>query len=336
MSRPASDAFWADQVDVNVATAMLFKMYRIRMIEQAIADRYAEQEMRCPVHLSIGQECVPVAVSAHLKPSDLVVSAHRSHAHYLAKGGDLKAMVAELYGKVTGCARGRGGSMHLVDPKAGLVAAVPIVGSAIPIGVGVAWGKKLQKCDDLVVVYLGDGATEEGVFFESIDYALLHRLRVLFVVENNYYSVYTHLRDRQSDRRKISQIARGHGLESFTGDGNDAYEAFNLVASAIRLIHEDERPVLLEFSTYRKLEHCGPNSDDHLNYRDTEELQKWFAKDPIEQLERRLTATGVLTRSAIELELERVAEEVGHAFDFASSSPFPSQEELLRDVYAPR
>lgn len=323
-----------DQLEADVAVSMLLQMYRIRMVERAIADRYAEQEIRCPVHLSVGQECVPVAVSAHLKPSDLAVSAHRSHAHYLAKGGDLKAMFAELYGKATGCARGRGGSMHLVDPDAGLVAAVPIVGSAIPIGVGVAWGRKLQGSDDIVVVYLGDGATEEGVFFESIDFALLHRLRVLFVVENNFYSVFTHIRDRQSERRDISQVARGHGIEAFGGDGNDAKEVFDLAMAAVRLVREDERPVLLEFNTYRWLEHCGPNSDDHLNYRDNKELQEWLAKDPIEQLEAKLLARGLLTRSSIDAELERVAEEIEDAFVFASSSPFPSPEELLNDVYA--
>lgn len=334
MSLPASESFSTDQVEADLAIAMLFQMYRIRMIERAIADRYAEQEIRCPVHLSIGQECVPVAVSAHLRPSDLVVSAHRSHAHYLAKGGDLKSMLAELYGKATGCARGRGGSMHLVDPAAGLIAAVPIVGSAIPIGVGVAWGRKLQGFDDLVVVYLGDGATEEGVFFESLDFALLHRLRVLFVVENNFYSVYTHIRDRQSDLRSISQVARGHGLKSLVGDGNDADQVFSLAEDAVRLVREDERPVLMELNTYRRLEHCGPNSDDHLNYRDDRELREWLAKDPIEQLEGRLLAKGVLTRSSIEEELRRVAKEIEEGFVFARDSPFPGQDELLADVYA--
>ena len=167
------------------------EMLRIRLIEEAIANEYSNQEMRCPIHLSIGQEAIAVGVSALLSKHDLALSAHRSHAHYLAKGGDLKLMLSELYGKETGCAKGKGGSMHLFDLKAGLIAAVPIVGSTIPIGVGVAWQKVRKNIPGIVVIYFGDGASEEGVFSESLDFASLKNLPVLFVCENNLYSVYS-------------------------------------------------------------------------------------------------------------------------------------------------
>lgn len=318
----------------QLANKMLREMYRIRMIEQTIARHYKEQEMRCPVHLSIGQECVPVAVSAVLRKSDLAVSAHRSHAHYLAKGGDLKSLIAELHGRVTGCARGRGGSMHLIDPGAGLVAAVPIVGSAIPMGVGVAWGKKLQGDDCVVVVYLGDGATEEGVFSESLDFATLHGLRVLFIVENNYYSVYTHLRARQSPLRTITGMARGHGIEALSGDGNDAMTTMHIVTEALKSIRVDSRPVLLELFTYRWLEHCGPNSDDHLEYRETDESAFWMANDPIARLQEFLMDRGWFDEIATARDLTAIQSEIIEAFEYAKASPFPDKHELLENVYA--
>lgn len=318
----------------STALAMLFGMYRIRMVEEAIANRYVEQQMRCPVHLSVGQECVPTAVSEALMPGDLAVSAHRSHAHYLAKGGNLRAMLAELYGKVTGCARGRGGSMHLIDGDAGLVAAVPIVGSAISIGVGVAWAQKFRSSESVVVVYLGDGATEEGVFGESLDFALLHDLRVLFVVENNYYSVYTHLRDRQSERRRIADLARGHGLEAFVEDGNDALKTYALARNAVQHVRDSGQPLLLEFETYRWLEHCGPNSDDQLNYRDPEEVREWLSRDPIRGLESILVSEGALSEVMLKARLSAIQLEIDEAMHFAISSAFPDEGELLEGVYA--
>ena len=193
-------------------------MLRIRMVEERIAKLYSEEEMRCPVHLSIGQESVAVGVCEHLQKNDIVMSAHRAHAHYLAKGGNLKAMLAELYGKSTGCAMGKGGSMHLIDLESGFFGSVPIVGSTIPIAVGVAWAFKMKKSTNIVTVFLGDGATEEGVFFESLDFASLKNVPILFVCENNFYSVYSNLKVRQSPQRKISVLAESHGIKTFTGD----------------------------------------------------------------------------------------------------------------------
>ena len=190
----------------NLENKLYYEMIRIRRIEECISQKYKEQEMRCPIHLSIGQEAIPVGICQNLTKKDKIVTAHRSHAHYLAKGGDLKSMISELHGRETGCAEGKGGSMHLIDLKAGVMAAVPIVGSTIPIGVGISWGIKLKKQNNILVIFFGDGATEEGVFQESLDFASLHNLPVLFVCENNDFSVYSHISKRQSSKRNILNI----------------------------------------------------------------------------------------------------------------------------------
>ena len=192
---------------------LYYEMVRIRTVEKKIAELYHEQEIRCPVHLSIGQEAIAVGVCQNLNREDKIVTAHRSHAHYLAKGGSLKKMISELYGKYSGCAKGLGGSMHLVDFSAGVYAAVPIVGSTIPIGVGIAWANKLKRNKNIVVAFFGDGATEEGVFFESLDFAALHDLPIIFVCENNEYSVYSHISKRQSKKRSITKIANSLGIK---------------------------------------------------------------------------------------------------------------------------
>ena len=164
----------------GISLRLLESMVRIRMVEEAIAAHYPEQQMRCPVHLSIGQEAASAGVCAALRPDDLAMSGHRSHAHYLGKGGDLPAMIAEIYGKATGCCQGRGGSMHLVDLKAGFVGAVPIVGSTIPIATGLAFADRQLKRDRVTVAFLGEAATEEGVFHESVNFASLHQLPIIF------------------------------------------------------------------------------------------------------------------------------------------------------------
>src|SRR5580704_14655173 len=181
------------RLDAQLFTAML----RIRLIEEEIAARYAQEKMRCPIHLSIGQEAVAVGVSSVLRRTDQIVTTHRCHAHYLAKGGDLKAMLCELMGREPGCCSGRGGSMHLFDRDAGVLLSLPIVAASIPIGVGAAFAMKRKKQDNVAVIYLGDASVEEGVFHESANFAALRRLPAIFICENNLYSVYTALHDRQ-------------------------------------------------------------------------------------------------------------------------------------------
>ena len=312
---------------------LYYSMLRIRMVEERIAKLYSEQEMRCPVHLSIGQEGVAVGVCEHLQKNDIVMSAHRAHAHYLAKGGNLKAMLAELHGKSTGCAMGKGGSMHLIDLESGFFAAVPIVGSTIPIAVGVAWAFKMKKSTNIVTVFLGDGATEEGVFFESLDFASLKNVPILFVCENNFYSVYSNLKVRQAPQRKISVLAESHGIKTFTGDGNDVQQVSEMTREAIKFIKGSNKPVFLELETFRWLEHCGPNGDDELGYRELGELEKWIKKCPIESYKNTIIEKSIVTESEITQIIENINSEINDAFNFAKESVFPGLELLNQHIY---
>ena len=308
-------------------------MLRIRMVEEKIAELYSEQEMRCPVHLSIGQEAVAVGVCENLSQNDIVMSAHRAHAHYLAKGGDLKAMLAELYGKATGCAMGKGGSMHLVDLNSGFFAAVPIVGSTIPIAVGVAWAFKLKKSSNIVTVFLGDGATEQGVFFESLDFASLKDVPILFVCENNFYSVYSQMNVRQALNRNLSKLAESHGIKSFNGDGNNIDQVSDLTKDAIKYIKSKNSPAFIELETFRWLEHCGPNGDDDLGYRKKGELDQWIKRDPIESYKLQMINNHKLTEKEIIENIEVISAEIDEAFKFAKNSPFPDESILNQHIY---
>ena len=318
---------------IKLEKILYYSMLRIRMVEERIAKLYSEQEMRCPVHLSIGQEAVAVGVCEHLQKNDIVMSAHRAHAHYLAKGGNLKAMLAELYGKSTGCAMGKGGSMHLIDLESGFYAAVPIVGSTIPIAVGVAWAFKMKKSTNIVTVFLGDGATEEGVFFESLDFASLKNVPILFVCENNFYSVYSNLKVRQAPLRKISVLAESHGIKTFTGDGNDVQQVSEMTSEAIKFIKNSNKPVFLELETFRWLEHCGPNGDDELGYREHGELDKWMKRCPIETFNNSTIKKSIVTESEITQMIENINSEINDAFNFAKESVFPGLESLNQHIY---
>jgi pyruvate dehydrogenase E1 component alpha subunit len=319
----------------DVARRLLHGILRLRRIEERVRDLYPEQEMRCPTHFSIGQEAVAVGVCAHLRRDELITSAHRSHAHYLAKGGDLKAMLAELYGKVTGCAAGKGGSMHLIDRSAGFLGAVPIVGSTIPIGVGAALSSVLEGQPLLSVIFFGDGATEAGVFHESLNFAAIHRLPVVMVCENNLYSVLTPLHWRHPAGREICQLAQGHGVWSRQGDGNDADHVYALAEEAVDRARSGRGPAFLEFKTYRWLEHCGPQDDQHLGYRPPGEFEAWKARDPLVTYADRVRRRGIVTDADIEAMEKEIRAEIDEAVTFAKLSPFPSRDQLFTHLYAP-
>ena len=310
------------------------EMLRIRLIEERIADLYAEKEMRCPVHLCIGQEAIPVGVSATLKQDDLVLSGHRSHGHYLAKGGDLSRMLAEIYGKESGCAKGKGGSMHLVDLAAGFLGATPIVASSIPIAVGAAFGAKLKGQNIVTVVYFGEGATEEGSFHESVNFAVLKNLPILFVCENNLYSVYSPLSVRQPHTRDIVQIAEAHGCEGKRIDGNDVRLVYESAFQAVRKAKSHGGPTLLEYKTYRWREHCGPNFDNHLGYRTSSEFEEWHIRCPIAKTKEQLSEFGSFDVTWERRQVDRLSSEIEAAVQFAKKSRFPSKDQLFRNVYA--
>lgn len=304
------------------------------MVEEEIASRYAQGKMRCPTHLSTGQEGVPAALSECLLPTDYAVSTHRGHAHYLAKGGDLKAMIAEIYGKATGCSRGKGGSMHLIDLAAGFMGTSAIVGNSIPIGAGLALAAQHRGTDQLSCVFLGDGATEEGVYYESLNFAAVRNLPVLFVCENNLYSVYSPLEVRQPPGRRIATVAESMGLKTIKGDGNDVLAVYDDCKRAIADIRAGGGPWLVEYSVYRWREHCGPNFDNDLGYRTSEEYEHWRRREPIGLLRAKLVNT-VADLDSREADIHReLRQEIDAAFDFAEASPFPAAEEALLGEYA--
>ena len=313
---------------------ILEKLYLIRDLEEAIAEHYNEGEMRCPTHLSIGQEGVPAALSVCLSHDDLAVSTHRSHAHYLAKGGCPKAMVAEIYGKASGCSGGRGGSMHLIDESVGFKGSTAIVGNTIPIGVGLALSQKIRKEKNISVVFVGDGAIEEGVFYEAANFAAVKKLPVLFVCENNLYSVYSALEKRQPEGRKIHEMVSGLGLKTYSGDGNDVVSTHQLLEQAVTEIKQGNGPVFVELSTYRWREHCGPHYDNQLGYRTEEEFLYWQKLEPIARFEKWLEDNNLMSKEAMNDTREQINETIKQAFSFAKNSPFPDANTLEEHVYA--
>ena len=318
--------------DKNTRQAMYHTMLRIRRVEERIGDRYAEQEMRCPTHLAIGQEAPPAAICAHLRQQDLVFSNHRSHGHYLAKGADLPGMIAELYGRATGCADGKGGSQHLIDLDAGFMGSAPILASTISVGVGAAWAAKLDGRDEVSAIFFGDGATEEGTFHEAMNFAAVERLPVIFVCENNLYSVHSDLGVRQPPRA-VAALGPAHGVPAARVDGNDADALWALGATAMERALAGDGPSLIEGMTYRWREHCGPNEDTALGYRSQEEFDAWSAHDPLVVASARMLADGVVTKTGIEAMEAEIANETDAAFDRAVQAPFPEPTELTTHIF---
>ena len=317
---------------VQLLKSLYQQMVQIRTIEEGIAELYPEGEMRCPVHLCIGQEAISAGVCATLKQSDLVLSNHRAHGHFIAKGGNIEAMLAEIYGKATGCSKGRGGSMHLVDLAVNFLGSTPIVASIVPIATGVAFAEKMQHRKTITVVFIGDAVIEEGVFHESVNFAVLKHLPIVYVCENNLYSVYTHIDNRQP-KRNITQLVSGHGITTFTGDGNNVIEVFNLMKKAIRRLRTKSGPIFIELSTYRHREHCGPNFDNQIGYRSEQEFLNWKKRDPINLFQKYLLKKRLITAAEIEKLNSKLRQMFLETVDRVKKSSYP-QTVTENDVYA--
>lgn len=307
-------------------------MLLIRLVEERISDEYKAGEMRCPIHLSIGQEAIAAGVSAHLTKGDIVFSTHRSHGHYLAKGGNVGSMIAEIYGKATGCSRGYGGSMRLIDLTVNFWGSTPIVASSIPVAVGAAYAAKVKKEQRIVVAYFGEAATEEGVFAESVNYAILRRLPILFVCENNFYSTNTPLHERQPER-PIYTIVQAMGATATHGDGNDVFEVSGIAQKAIFSVREGKGPYFLEFLTYRIREHCGPNLDPE-TYRPRTETDYWAKRDPLLLFSQVNAKKRRMSQKDMDQVRTDVEKEILEAFEFAKKSPFPKETVTEARAYA--
>ena len=299
---------------------LFFKALRIRLVEEKIIELYPSDKIQSPVHLSIGQEAVAVGVCQLLRPTDLLFGTYRNHAFYLAKGGDLRLMLAELFGKETGCAGGKAGSMHLVAPEVGLMGSSAVVASTIPHAVGAALVSKRRKPEQVVVAIFGDGATEEGVYHESVNFASLHQLPVIFLCENNGLAVHSLVTSRQAysivDHASAYKIPVARVSEGY--DFLKIYEIFSEIVEAVR---QERSPYFIEIETYRYKEHVGPGEDYNAGYRLPSELESWQAKDPL-----------ILDQELIEKFTPIILQEIEEGVAFAEGSACPGKDQLLSDV----
>jgi len=315
----------------HVSDPNLARIYRtlqlIRRAEEEVARIYPSDKIKSPVHLSIGQESVAVGVCDPLRPDDVVSGTYRSHAAYIAKGGDLAAMFAELYGKDSGCARGKGGSMHIVGMDQYILGTSAVVGTTVPIALGYALALKREGRQRVVAAFFGDGATEEGVFYESLNFAALHKLPVLFVCENNGYAIHTPLSKRWATPRLCERVAT-YGIPAHQVCDSDVLAIWNLASEAYSSIRGGSGPIFLECKTYRWREHVGPGEDYNAGYRTRDELRPWRENDQVPMIGARLDPA---EKARLDTEIEK---EIAAAIDFAETSPFPEPKELHTNVYA--
>jgi len=310
---------------------MLKDMLLIRIAEERLAEIYPEGGMRTPTHFSIGQEAVSVGVCNALKKGDAVFASHRCHAAYLAKGGSLKKLAAELFGRTGGSCRGRSGSAHLSAPENNMYAA-PILSAMIPVAAGAALSFKMDKKKNVAAVFFGDAALEEGVFAESVNFAVVKELPVLFVCENNFFSTHTHIKYRQP-AEPIFKRVRGFSVATEQVNGNDVGAVYKTALACVDAMRKRPRPYFIECVTYRFREHVGPLYDFQNPYRTEKEVRSWMARCPISNLERDMLARSEIKPAGIEKMRLECRSEVDAAIRFAGSSPWPKKEDLLRDVY---
>jgi pyruvate dehydrogenase E1 component alpha subunit len=319
------------ETPVALLRHMYLTMLRIRRFEERVADLTEAGEIKTPCHLYIGQEAIAAGVCAALRADDYILGTHRSHGHYLAKGGDMQAMMAEIHGKRTGCSRGRGGSMHLIAPEVGMLGTVPIVSGTIPLAVGAALASTLQGRDRVAVAFFGDGAMEEGTTHESLNLAAHRRLPVLFVCENNLYSSHLSLLERRA-LDNIVGAAAAHGMVGVCVDGNDVEEVYRVVVEAVTRARAGAGPTFLECRTYRWRGHVGPSWDLDVGVKRKDELKDWLDKDPVARARERLTSRGTGADDLDRLDSD-ARTEVARAEEFARRSPYPGEGELSLHVF---
>ena len=319
---------------MDIPKEKLVKMYRgmlrIRHFEDRVKDLFAAGEMPGFVHLYLGEEAVAVGACTALKDDDYITSTHRGHGHILAKGGEMKYMMAELYGKATGYNKGKGGSMHIACPELGILGANGIVSGGIPIATGAALSAKYRRSGQVVVCFFGDGAASEGTFHESVNIASAFDLPVVYICENNLYGVGT----RQSDVRNIEDIAdRGaaYGIPGLVVDGNNVIAVYEAVSEAAKRARNGEGPSLLECKTYRWRTHFEGEPD---TYRPPEEVKAWLKREPIAPYRKKLIEQGVIDGKKAEQIEKEVQKELEEAVEFARTSPLPNPETALEGLWA--
>ena len=311
-------------------------MVRIRLCEESFVEPILSRDVICPCHLYSGKEAVATGICAALTDRDYIFGNHRSHGHYLAKGGSLEGLVAEIYCRETGCSRGRGGSMHVIDMDCGMLGAAPIVSGTISLALGAALAASIRKEDRVAVTFFGDGATGEGVLYESLNFAALMKLPMVFVCENNLYATHMPIRDCRVSNN-IYKIAEPFCIDSREVDGNDILQVYEAGREAIDKCRKGEGPVFLECLTYRFRGHVGPDDNiqgDHTDIRPKEEMKRWLQNDPIKKFENYLVSQNLIPELALDSTRKEVEKEIADAHRFAKSSPSPDRKEVMNYVFA--
>lgn len=321
----------APELDISLYRNML----RIRNAEETLAQLYKEKEMRTPTHFGVGQEGVAVGVCDALRQDDVVYTHHRCHTHYLAKGGSLLGLVAELYGREGGCSRGRGGSVHLTDRSVGLIGSSPILGQGVALAVGSALAFQMDGVQRVATSFFGEGTCDEGILYECFNYASIKKLPVLFVCENNFYATESPLETRQPTGTQLCDRARAFKVDAMKVDGNDVAAVYDAARRAVDGIRNGCGPYFLECETYRWLEHVGPMFDHELNrsYRTQEEVEAWMKRCPVRRSARRLLAHGIATQAQLDGWMGEVTSEMTRVVAEAKASPWPEPSDLFENVY---
>ena len=312
------------------------QMLRIRLCEESFVEPILNREIFTPCHLYSGEEAVAVGLSSALSRDDYVFGNHRSHGHFLAKGGSMREMAAEIYCRESGCSRGRGGSMHLIAPDVGMLGSAPIVAGTISLATGAALASSIRKDGRVAVSFFGDGATGEGVLYESLNFAALMKLPVIFACENNLYATHMPVRECRVNL-PISRIAEPFGIEIHTVDGNDVLQVHEASRRAVESCRTGKGPVFMEFMTYRFRGHVGPDDNIqgfHTDIRPKEEIAMWMDKDPIKKFEQYLKENQLMDKERLQVIKDEVKAEVLEAQAFAKNSPSPGREELTKYVFA--
>jgi acetoin:2,6-dichlorophenolindophenol oxidoreductase subunit alpha len=315
------------KLSTKVLHNLLYEMTLIRRVQLAIESRYLENEMKTPVHLCIGQEAVAVGVCANLKNNDYINSNHRGHGHYLAKGGNLRALIAELYGRESGCSKGRGGSMHLVDTAIGHFGSSSIVGGGISIGTGMGLAIKMQKKNNVSVIFFGDGAADEGVLYESINFAVLKKLPVIFVLENNQYSVCSKVSARQAGDNIFHAMPSGLLMTKIV-NGNNVLQVYDSAGKAVVRARMGGGPSFIECRTYRLRGHAGCESQDMSGYRPVGEIEYWKTLCPVAVFQKKLLKNNLITPNEIKTMERKIDKQIKDAFAFALKAAPPASETL--------
>jgi acetoin:2,6-dichlorophenolindophenol oxidoreductase subunit alpha len=320
---------------VELTRQELIKLYTqmltIRRFEERVVKEYDAGKILGFIHSYIGEEAIAVGVCAHLGIEDRIVSHHRGHGHCIAKGADMKRMMAEIYGKKTGYCKGKGGSMHIADFKIGMLGADGIVAAGLPISVGAAMAAQLEAKNKVAAVFFGDGATNEGEFHECLNLAGIWKLPLLFVCENNQYGVNTHF-EYALAAKEITRMPEAYRISTASVNGNDVLAVYEAAQKAIEEIRKGKGPYFLECKTYRWHKHFL--STYLADLRPTAELEAWKKKDPIPAFEAKLLNRGTLSREELKSIEEQILAKIEDAYQYAQESPFPAPEDVFEDVYS--